>query len=64
MESRSLPVPDGLDGVRVDADPESGDIHHLVGAHYRGIQFHAESILSQHGYDVLHHLVSELLLGD
>jgi phenazine biosynthesis protein phzE len=51
-------------GVRVDADPESGDIHHLVGPHYRGIQFHAESILSQHGYDVLHHLVSELLLSD
>ena len=49
-------------GVRVDADPESGDIHHLVGPHYRGIQFHAESILSQHGYDVLHHLVSALLL--
>jgi phenazine biosynthesis protein phzE len=49
-------------GVRVDADPDSGDIHHLVGPHYRGIQFHAESILSQHGYDVLHHLVSELLL--
>ncbi len=60
-------APDGSplpDGVRVDADPESGDIHHLVGPHYRGIQFHAESILSQHGYDVLHHLVSELLLGD
>jgi phenazine biosynthesis protein phzE len=51
-------------GVRVDADPESGDIHHLAGPHYRGIQFHAESILSQHGYDVLHHLVSELLLRD
>jgi 2-amino-4-deoxychorismate synthase len=51
-------------GVRVDADPESGDINHLVGPHYRGIQFHAESILSQHGYDVLHHLVSELLLSD
>ena len=49
-------------GVRVDADPETGDINHLVGPHYRGIQFHAESILSQHGYDVLHRLVSALLL--
>jgi len=55
----SAPLPPG---VRVDADPESGDIHHLVGPHYRGIQFHAESILSQHGYDVLHDLVSGLLL--
>jgi len=56
-DSPSMPA-----DVRVDADPDSGDIHHLVGPHYRGIQFHAESILSQHGYDVLHHLVSELLL--
>ena len=57
------PGPTGLpDGVRADVDPDSGDIHHLVGPHYRGIQFHAESILTQHGYDVLHHLVSELLL--
>jgi phenazine biosynthesis protein phzE len=55
----SSPLPAG---VRVDADPESGDIHHLVGPHFRGIQFHAESILSQHGYDVLHDLVSALLL--
>ncbi|WP_372735567.1 anthranilate synthase family protein, partial [Nocardioides sp.] len=50
------------EGVRIDADPDSGDIHHLVGPHYRGIQFHAESILTERGYDVLHHLVSSLLL--
>ena len=34
----------------------------LAGPHYRGIQFHAESILTEHGYDVLHDLVSALLL--
>ena len=42
--------------------PSRGDIHLLVGPHYRGIQFHAESILTEHGYDVLHDLVSGLLL--
>jgi phenazine biosynthesis protein phzE len=51
------------EGVRVDADPTTGDIHAVYGPHYRGIQFHAESILTEHGYDLLHRLVSELLLG-
>jgi phenazine biosynthesis protein phzE len=51
------------DGVRVEADPETGDIHALYGPHYRGIQFHAESILTEHGYDLVHRLVSDLLLG-
>ncbi|QIG45340.1 phenazine-specific anthranilate synthase component I [Nocardioides anomalus] len=49
-------------GVRVEADPDTGDIHALYGPHYRGIQFHAESILTEHGYDLVHRLVSELLL--
>ena len=31
------------------------------GPHYRGIQFHAESILTEHGYDLLHDLVLDLL---
>jgi len=51
------------DGVRVEADPETGDIHLVAGPHYRGIQFHAESILTEHGQDLLHRLVSDLLLG-
>ncbi len=50
------------DGVRVEADPETGDIHAVYGPHYRGVQFHAESILTEHGYDLVHRLVSELLL--
>jgi 2-amino-4-deoxychorismate synthase len=49
-------------GVEVEADPESGDIHLVRGPHYRGIQFHAESILTEHGYDLLHGLVVDLLL--
>jgi len=49
--------------LSVEADPESGDIHLVRGPHYRGIQFHAESILTEHGYDLLHDLVSDLLLS-
>ncbi len=49
------------EGVRVAADPESGDIHMVVGPHYRGVQFHAESILTEHGYELIHDLVLELL---
>src|SRR6476469_8334049 len=58
-----VPAGDGLpDGVEVEADPESGDIHLVRGPHYRGIQFHAESILTEHGYDLLHAIVADLLL--
>ena len=32
------------------------------GPHYRGIQFHAESILTEHGYDLIHDLVRDLLV--
>ncbi len=50
------------DGVEVGADPESGDIHLVRGPHYSGIQFHAESILTEHGFDLLHDLVVGVLL--
>ena len=54
---------DGLPaGVTVDVDEATGDVHHLRGPHYRGIQFHAESILTERGYDLLHELVADLLL--
>jgi phenazine biosynthesis protein phzE len=49
-------------GVTVDADPGSGDVHAIHGPHFEGIQFHAESILTERGYDVLHELVARLLL--
>jgi phenazine biosynthesis protein phzE len=51
-------------GVSVEADPETGDIHLVAGPHYRGIQFHAESILTERGYDLIHDLVCDLLLRD
>lgn len=49
--------------VEVEADPDTGDVHLVRGPHYAGIQFHAESILTEHGYDLLHDLVRELLAG-
>ena len=52
------PLPEG---VSVAADPLTGDIHMVSGPHYRGLQFHAESILTEHGYDLIHDVVRELL---
>ncbi len=53
---RDLPA-----GVRVEADPATGDIHLVAGPHYRGVQFHAESILTENGFALLRHLLLELL---
>ncbi|KQW47812.1 anthranilate synthase [Nocardioides sp. Root1257] len=50
------------EGVEAEADPQTGDIHLVRGPHYRGIQFHAESILTEHGFDLLHTLVRDLLV--
>ena len=50
------------DGVSVEADPETGDVHLLRGPHYTGIQFHAESILTERGFDLLDEIVRDLLL--
>jgi phenazine biosynthesis protein phzE len=57
-----LPAAGAPAGVRVETDPETGDIHLLAGPHYRGVQFHAESILTQHGFDIIAALVRELLV--
>jgi phenazine biosynthesis protein phzE len=49
------------DRVEVAADPGTGDVHMVSGPHFRGIQFHAESILTEHGYELIHDLVLDLL---
>ena len=48
-------------GVSVEADPATGDIHLVAGPHYRGVQFHAESILTENGFALLRGLLLELL---
>lgn len=48
-------------GVEVAADPAGGDVHLIAGPHYRGIQFHAESVLTQHGDQIIARLVAELI---
>jgi len=50
-----------LADVRVEADEVTGDVHAVIGPHFRGIQFHAESILTENGYDLLHAAVRDLL---
>ena len=50
------------DVVTVQAD-DNGDIHQVAGPHFRGVQFHAESILTQNGFDLLRKLLLDLL-GD
>lgn len=48
-------------GVTVAADPDSGDIHQVNGPHFRGIQFHAESILTENGFALIRGLMLDLL---
>ena len=55
-EETTLPT-----GVTVSADPATGDVHLIEGPHYRGIQFHAESILTENGFDLLEELLLDLL---
>jgi len=49
------------EGVTVETDKESGDIHLVAGPHYRGVQFHAESILTQNGFAIIRELVKDLI---
>ena len=45
----------------MESDPATGDIHLVAGPTYRGVQFHAESILTENGFALLRQLLLELL---
>jgi phenazine biosynthesis protein phzE len=47
-------------GVEAQAD-SAGDIHLVKGPTYRGVQFHAESILTENGHAILRSLLLELV---
>lgn len=51
------------DGVSVETDPATGDIHLVRGPHFRGVQFHAESILTENGVSLLQRLMLDLVSG-
>ncbi len=58
----SLTTGAGLpDGVTVEADPATGDVHLVAGPTFRGVQFHAESILTENGFALLRGLLLDLL---
>ena len=54
-------VPEGLE---LAVNPRTGDVDALRGPGFRGIQFHAESILTERGFDVLRDLLLDLLPRD
>ncbi len=47
-------------GVEVSLDLATGDVHHIQGPHFHGIQFHAESILTEHGFEIVKELLTAL----
>jgi phenazine biosynthesis protein phzE len=51
------------EGVQVHRDAATGDVHLLVGPHYRGVQFHAESILTENGFELIRGLMLALVAG-
>jgi phenazine biosynthesis protein phzE len=47
--------------VEVSRQPETGEVHALRGAGFRSVQFHLESVLTQHGPQILGELLTSLL---
>ena len=61
FEMNGRPVEGLPPGVTAASDHATGDIHLLAGPHFRGVQFHAESILTENGFELLRGLVLDLL---
>lgn len=60
-EQELVSCPGVREPVRVSRDRRSGEIHALHGPGFRSVQFHPESVLTQHGPQILGELLASLL---
>lgn len=44
---------DVVEGVELSSDPETGEVYAIRGEKFVSFQFHPESVLSQHGFEIL-----------
>ncbi|MFJ7269995.1 anthranilate synthase family protein [Streptomyces sp. NPDC099050] len=57
----SLPGTAHRKPVEISRNPRTGEVHALRGSGFRSVQFHLESVLTQHGPRILGELLSSLL---
>ncbi|WP_274383866.1 aminodeoxychorismate/anthranilate synthase component II [Saccharothrix deserti] len=49
--------------VAVSRDPDTGEVHALRGPRFASVQFHAESVLTEHGPTILGDVLTAVLAG-
>jgi phenazine biosynthesis protein phzE len=54
-------VPETGDLVELSRDRTTGEINAMRGPGFRSVQFHPESVLTEHGVRILSELVTELI---
>lgn len=54
---------DGAGVVEIARDPDDGEVHAMRGTYFASMQFHPESVLTQHGVAITGDLVGGLLNG-
>jgi len=60
-EADHVEAPVGGGKVELDRDPLTGVVHATRGDQFRSLQFHAESVLTRRGVDLIGQVVAELL---